>query len=191
MFFVQNNEYAICVPLAQQTAAPSLAHKGVGYGDARRARRRQRRGRGATRRVAPGGRVGARAGGGPTLVEALTYRIEAHTNADDATRYRPTDEVAGWLARDPITRLEAVPASTGALLDDAAWPPLDAEAEAAGRGPAAADERRRRSPTRRTCSAHVYAEPTPALRRQQRQLAAELAGTAEAGETCDDGARGA
>ena len=47
----------------------------------------------------------AAAGTGPALIEALTYRMEAHTNADDASRYRPPDEVEGWLARDPVTRL--------------------------------------------------------------------------------------
>src|SRR6188472_2496387 len=44
-------------------------------------------------------------GGGPSLIEADTYRIEAHTNADDATRYRTDDEVAEWVARDPLSRL--------------------------------------------------------------------------------------
>ena len=104
VFLVQNNGYAISVPLAKQTAAPSLAHQGVGYGMPVAAGRRQRRGRRATRCVAR--RVGPRPrGGGPTLIEALTYRIEAHTNADDATRYRHDAEVAAWLARDPIARL--------------------------------------------------------------------------------------
>lgn len=104
VFLVQNNQYAISVPLARQTVAPSLAHKGVGYG-------------------VPGERVDgndvaallavlgaaverARAGEGPQLVEAHTYRVQAHTNADDATRYRQDTEVETWLGRDPITRLE-------------------------------------------------------------------------------------
>ncbi|NKX50895.1 pyruvate dehydrogenase (acetyl-transferring) E1 component subunit alpha, partial [Arthrobacter deserti] len=86
VFFVQNNQYAISVPLKHQSVAPSLAHKAIGYG-------------------MPGERVDgndlaallgalgkgvdrARAGGGPVLVEALTYRVQPHTNADDATRYR-------------------------------------------------------------------------------------------------------
>ncbi|MFD5224799.1 pyruvate dehydrogenase (acetyl-transferring) E1 component subunit alpha [Microbacterium sp. NPDC058342] len=116
VFFVQNNEFAISVPLSRQTAAPSLAHKAIGYG-------------------IPGQRVDgndvaavlavlgeavdrARAGGGPTLVEAHTYRMQAHTNADDDTRYRERDEVKAWIARDPLTRIRAHLTTQG-LLDDA------------------------------------------------------------------------
>lgn len=117
VFFVQNNEFAISVPLSRQTAAPSLAHKAVGYG-------------------MPGQRVDgndvaaalavlteavdrARAGGGPSLVEAHTYRMQAHTNADDDTRYREREEVQAWLARDPLLRLRAHLTATGALDDEA------------------------------------------------------------------------
>ncbi|MFD6445605.1 thiamine pyrophosphate-dependent enzyme [Promicromonospora sp. NPDC060204] len=116
VFFVQNNQYAISVPLSRQTVAPSLAHKGVGYG-------------------VPGEQVDgndlaallsvlsaavgrARAGEGPQLVEGRTYRMQAHTNADDATRYRGDDEVAAWAAKDPLLRLDAYLRGAG-LLDDA------------------------------------------------------------------------
>ena len=84
---------------------PTLAAKGIGYGIPVAAHRRQRRRRrllGGARRIER-----AAAGRGPTLIEAITYRIEAHTNADDATRYRADAEVQAWLARDPIARLEA------------------------------------------------------------------------------------
>ncbi len=47
----------------------------------------------------------ARRGAGPTLIEAVTYRMESHTTADDATRYRPPEEVAYWQERDPIDRM--------------------------------------------------------------------------------------
>src|ERR1700744_2430724 len=89
VFLVQNNGYAISVPLAKQTAAPTLAHKGIGYGiggeliDGNDAAAVYAAVSTAIRRAA--GR------GGPTLIEAITYRIEAHTNADDATRYRNSD----------------------------------------------------------------------------------------------------
>ena len=92
VFFVQNNKYAICVPLSKQTAAPSLSYKGIGYGIAVGAGRRQRpdgRAGGADQ----GGRRTRASGNGPVLVEAHTYRMDAHTNADDATRYRDEDEV--------------------------------------------------------------------------------------------------
>ena len=72
----------------------------------------------------------ARAGGGPTLIEALTYRIEAHTNADDATRYRSDAEVADWLARDPIDRLQKYLQARGSSTR-----PAIAEIAERGRGP--------------------------------------------------------
>ena len=134
VFFVQNNGYAISVPLAKQTAAPVAGPQGHRLRHARRAGRRQRRRRGATRPCWARRCDRARDGGGPTLVEALTYRIEAHTNADDATRYRDDAEVEAWRARDPLARLRAVPARGRGLLDERAgrrgrqprprpWPP--------------------------------------------------------------------
>jgi 2-oxoisovalerate dehydrogenase E1 component alpha subunit len=174
VFFVQNNGYAISVPLAKQSAAPSLACKGIGYGvpgmlvDGNDA---------AAVYVAVQRAVAAAAGGrGPTLIEALTYRIEAHTNADDATRYRDQDEVDGWLARDPLARIRQHLLARG-LLDEPAIAALDAEAEAE-----AAALRRRMNAGRVHDPAdlfrYVYAEPTPDLRGQQRELSAELAAAA-------------
>ncbi|MFI5730022.1 thiamine pyrophosphate-dependent enzyme [Kribbella sp. NPDC051587] len=116
VFFVQNNEYAISVPLAKQTVAPSIAHKGIGYGvPGERADGNDLAGLLAVLGQAVDK---ARAGEGPQLVEAHTYRVQAHTNADDATRYRQDDEVTPWLAKDPIKRLEAYLTQAG-LLDDA------------------------------------------------------------------------
>ena len=170
VFFVQNNGYAISVPVAKQTAAPSLAHKGIGYGipgllvDGNDPAAVYA----AVRRAVESAAVG----GGPTLIEALTYRIEAHTNADDAARYRPQAEVREWLDRDPVTRIRQYLLEQG-LMDATALPTLDAEAEAQ-----AEDLRRRMNidtvPDPADLFRFVYAEPTPALRREQRQLAAEL-----------------
>jgi 2-oxoisovalerate dehydrogenase E1 component alpha subunit len=103
VFLVQNNEYAISVPLAKQTAAPSLAHKGIGYGIP--GERVDGNDAAALLAVLGDAVTRARAGGGPQLVEAHTYRVQAHTNADDASRYRDESEVTPWLARDPLTRL--------------------------------------------------------------------------------------
>jgi len=115
VFFIQNNEYAISVPLARQSVAPSLAHKGIGYGvPGERADGNDLAGLLAVLGQAVDK---ARAGEGPQLVEAHTYRVQAHTNADDATRYRNDDEVTPWLERDPIKRLEAYLTQEG-LLDD-------------------------------------------------------------------------
>lgn len=102
VFFVQNNQWAISVPVNRQQAGPSIAHRAIGYG-------------------MPGIRVDgndvlacyavmaeaadrARDGGGPTLIEAVTYRMGPHTTSDDPTRYRPADELEMWSARDPIAR---------------------------------------------------------------------------------------
>lgn len=103
VFFIQNNEYAISVPLAKQTAAPSLAHKGIGYGIP--GERVDGNDAAALLAVLGSAVRRARDGGGPQLIEANTYRVQAHTNADDATRYRDEAEVTPWLARDPLDRL--------------------------------------------------------------------------------------
>jgi pyruvate dehydrogenase E1 component alpha subunit len=181
VFLVQNNGYAISVPLSKQTAAPSLAHKGVGYGipgtlvDGNDAA--------AVYAVVRRAVMSAAAGAGPALIEALTYRVEAHTNADDATRYRSREEVDSWLARDPVARLREHLGRRG-LLDQVADAALQAEAESA-----AATLRQRMSTDISRDPAdlfrYVYAEQTPALRRQQHELATELADLEEAG-TRDD-----
>jgi pyruvate dehydrogenase E1 component alpha subunit len=103
VFVIQNNQWAISVPLHQQTATDTLAQKAHAYG-------------------IPGIQVDgndvfavwsatvdaldrARRGDGPTLIEAVTYRLGDHTTADDASRYREDEEVEKWEARDPIVRL--------------------------------------------------------------------------------------
>lgn len=170
VFFVQNNEYAISVPLARQSVAPSLAHKGIGYG-------------------VPGERVDgndvaallsvlgeavdtARAGGGPRLIEAHTYRMQAHTNADDATRYRPDDEVEAWKDRDPMLRAAAY-LKGKRLLTKARQTEIDEKAEAV-----AAQMRTglmaEVTPDPQDLFAHVYAIPTPQLLEQSAFLAEEL-----------------
>jgi pyruvate dehydrogenase E1 component alpha subunit len=178
VFLVQNNGYAISVPLAKQSAAPTLAAKGIGYGvpglliDGNDAA--------AVYAAVRAGIDRAAAGGGPTLIEAVTYRIEAHTNADDATRYRASEEVTAWLARDPITRLETYLRASG-LLDDDAAARLAAEAERL-----AEDVRQQMNAEVRVDPAelfeHVYAEPTAALEQQRAALQAELQELAEAEE---------
>ncbi|WP_311242990.1 pyruvate dehydrogenase (acetyl-transferring) E1 component subunit alpha [Microbacterium sp. WCS2018Hpa-23] len=113
VFFVQNNEFAISVPLSRQTAAPSLAHKAIGYGMP--GRRVDGNDVAAVLAVLGEAVDRARSGGGPTLVEAHTYRMQAHTNADDDTRYRERAEVQAWVARDPLARLRAHLSDIGAL----------------------------------------------------------------------------
>ena len=105
----------------------------------------------------------------------MTYRIEAHTNADDAGRYRNQDEVLQWLARDPIDRLERHLTARG-LLDAAARQHVADEAEAFA---ASLRDRMNDDPKLDAASLfeHVYATPTPALRAQAAALAEELAAT--------------
>ncbi|MGW0534576.1 pyruvate dehydrogenase (acetyl-transferring) E1 component subunit alpha [Streptomyces sp. NPDC003032] len=175
VFLVQNNGFAISVPLAKQTAAPSLAHKAVGYGMPGRlvdgndaVAMHEVLGEAVTR---------ARKGGGPTLVEAVTYRVEAHTNADDATRYRHDAEVEAWRDHDPILLLERELAERG-LLDDDTKRQASEDAEAM-----AADlrERMNQDPLLDPMDlfTHVYAEQTSQLREQAAQLRAELEAASE------------
>jgi 2-oxoisovalerate dehydrogenase E1 component alpha subunit len=170
VFLVQNNGYAISVPLAKQTAAPTLAAKGIGYGipslliDGNDAA--------AVYSAVRAGIERGSAGHGPTLIEAITYRIEAHTNADDAARYREADEVQTWLARDPIARLEAYLQAAG-LLDEDAAARIAAEAERF------ADAVRERMNVDVDIDpgemfAHVYARPTQALEHQRAALLDEM-----------------
>jgi 2-oxoisovalerate dehydrogenase E1 component alpha subunit len=103
IFFVQNNQYAISVPLSKQTAAPTLAHKAIGYGlpgfrcDGNDPL--------ATYAVTRRAVERAREGHGPALIEAVTYRMEAHTTSDDPSRYRTDEELEAAALTDPIARL--------------------------------------------------------------------------------------
>jgi pyruvate dehydrogenase E1 component alpha subunit len=103
IFFCNNNQYAISYPRSRQTKSATLAQKAVAYGmpgiqidgnDVFAAYR-------ATQEAARH----ARAGHGPVLIEAETYRLGAHTTSDDPTKYRTKDEETVWQARDPLLRL--------------------------------------------------------------------------------------
>jgi pyruvate dehydrogenase E1 component alpha subunit len=115
VFFCSNNQYAISLPVARQTAAGSIAAKAAAYGfpgvrvDGNDVLAVFRATRDALER--------ARAGEGPTLIEALTYRIGSHSTSDDASRYRTADEVEAWRGKDPIRRF-AVHLKRRGLLDE-------------------------------------------------------------------------
>ncbi|MFI7324428.1 pyruvate dehydrogenase (acetyl-transferring) E1 component subunit alpha [Streptomyces rubiginosohelvolus] len=170
VFFVQNNGFAISVPLAKQTAAPSLAHKAVGYGMP--GRLVDGNDAAAVHQVLSEAVARARRGEGPTLVEAVTYRMEAHTNADDATRYRVDSEVEAWKAHDPVRLLERELTERG-LLDDAG---IEQAKEVAERMAAALRDRMNADPELAPMDlfTHVYAEQTSQLREQAAALRAEL-----------------
>ncbi len=104
IFFCQNNGWAISVPRAHQTASETLAQKALAYGvegarvDGNDAL--------AVHQVVSEAVARARAGEGPTLVEAVTYRMGPHTTSDDPSRYRPDDEYLDWKThRDPLLKL--------------------------------------------------------------------------------------
>jgi pyruvate dehydrogenase E1 component alpha subunit len=101
----QNNHWAISVPSSRQTASPTFAIKGRAYGvpSVRVDGNDVLAVWGAVRDAAST----ARAGGGPTFIEALTYRIGAHSTSDDPTRYRSQAEVDAWIKKDPLARLRA------------------------------------------------------------------------------------
>ncbi|MFF0446176.1 pyruvate dehydrogenase (acetyl-transferring) E1 component subunit alpha [Streptomyces sp. NPDC004609] len=170
VFLVQNNGFAISVPLAKQTAAPSLAHKAVGYGmpgrlvDGNDAP--------AVHQVLSEAVARARHGGGPTLIEAVTYRMEAHTNADDATRYRGDAEVEAWRDHDPILLLERELTERGLLDDDRRASVTEAAETMAARLRERMNADAGLDPM--DLFAHVYAERTGQLREQAAQLRAEL-----------------
>lgn len=115
VFVVQNNQFAISVPTGHQLAAPSIAHKGIGYGV--KGYRVDGNDVLASFRVGADAIERARSGGGPALIEAHTYRMKPHTTADDDTRYRPPEEVAEWEAKDPIARLEQLLLDEGILFE--------------------------------------------------------------------------
>ncbi len=128
VFLCQNNGYAISMARHSQTAAETIADKALGYGmpgvlvDGNDVL--------AVRAVADTAVTQARAGEGPTLIEALTYRMGPHTTTDDPTRYRQDDEVEEWRKKDPLDRARRY------LEDNGAWTPewqADLEEEEADR----------------------------------------------------------
>ena len=103
IFFCQNNQYAISVPRRLQTASETIAQKAIAYGfDGV-----QVDGNDlfavmvATKEAADR----ARSGGGPTLIEGVTFRFGPHTTADDPTKYRKDEEIEPWKPLDPLVRL--------------------------------------------------------------------------------------
>ncbi|OLB68872.1 MAG: pyruvate dehydrogenase (acetyl-transferring) E1 component subunit alpha [Alphaproteobacteria bacterium 13_2_20CM_2_64_7] len=105
VFVVNNNQWAISVPLKLQTASETLAQKAIAAGFAGE----QVDGNDviAVRAAAEEAIANARAGGGARLIEAVTYRLSDHTTADDAARYRPPEEVQARWKEEPIARLRA------------------------------------------------------------------------------------
>jgi 2-oxoisovalerate dehydrogenase E1 component subunit alpha len=170
VFFCQNNQYAISEPLERQTRIP-LFQRAAGFGF-------------------PGVRVdgndvlavyavtraamdNARMGQGPTLVEAYTYRMGAHTTSDDPTRYRVSSEVEAWQAKDPIKRVRAL-LTREAMADEEFFAAVDEDARVE------AVRLRERvlsmpDPDGAQIFDHVYAEGSPLVDMQRKQFEAYAA----------------
>jgi len=170
VLIIQNNQFAISVPIAKQSRARMLADKAVGYGipgyhvDGNDVA--------AVYAVVSEALERARSGGGPTIIECLTYRIEPHTNSDDPSRYRDAADVEEWKTRDPIARLEFYLQSEGAL-DDELRKSIEDESE---RIAAAMRDAMNEEPVLNPMDLfeHVYNEPRAALLEQRAALSAEL-----------------
>jgi pyruvate dehydrogenase E1 component alpha subunit len=169
VFFCQNNQYAISEPLERQTRVP-LYQRSAGFGF-------------------PGIRVDgndvlacyavtrramdhARHGQGPTLIEAYTYRMGAHTTSDDPTRYRIASEVEAWQAKDPIKRLRTLLEREGSG-DDAFFGAVEDDA---AKEAVTLRERVLSMPDPRPLELfdHVYADGSPQLDEQRAQHATYL-----------------
>ena len=181
VFFCQNNQWAISVPAEVQSRIP-LFNRAKGYGF-------------------PGVRVDgndvlavyavtqwalarARAGKGPVLIEAYTYRQGAHTTADDPTKYRLSDEERMWLERDPVSRFEAYLRAEG-IADDAFFADVAAEGDALA-AKARADILSFEAPSLEDAFANVYAEPHPLVAEElawHREYEAGFADTESAVDT--------
>jgi pyruvate dehydrogenase E1 component alpha subunit len=172
VFVANNNQWAISVPLKLQTASQTLAQKAIAAGFTGE----QVDGNDviAMRAAAEEAIAQARAGGGPRFIEALTYRLSDHTTADDATRYRPSEEVQARWKEEPIGRLRAY------LVSQKAWGKAQEEELAAECQKAieAAIERYLESSPRapQTMFDHLYAE----LPRTYAGQRAELSGDGDA-----------
>jgi pyruvate dehydrogenase E1 component alpha subunit/2-oxoisovalerate dehydrogenase E1 component alpha subunit len=163
----QNNHWSISVPTARQTASRTIAVKGRAYGIP--SVRVDGNDLLAVHAVLAAATERARRGDGPTFVEALTYRIGAHSTSDDPTRYRTDDEVESCKKKAPVLRLARHLRSLGAI-DDAFEKQLEAELSAEiaevvtsveAVGP----------PSRASLFEDVYAQPTWNLREQRELLA--------------------
>jgi pyruvate dehydrogenase E1 component alpha subunit len=169
IFLLQNNRWAISTPVSKQTAAVSFAARAAGYGfpgelvDGNDFFAVYEATRAAVER--------ARAGEGPTLIEARTYRMGPHNTADDPTRYVDQDELEAYRELDPIARLRTYLADTGVLEpgDEAQMrEEIERELEEAL---AAAEAVAAARPEQ--IFEHVYADPPARVVAQRRALIAE------------------
>ncbi|NIH83603.1 thiamine pyrophosphate-dependent enzyme [Amycolatopsis granulosa] len=158
IFFCQNNGWAISVPTGRQVAGGSVAARAAGYGI--EGHRVDGNDVVAVFEATRAALDRARDGGGPTVIEAMTYRMGPHSTSDDPGRYRALADERAWAARDPLTRAAAqLPADAVAAAEEHAAAVVREVAEGLRTlGAPPADE----------LFSFVYREPTKALLEQQR-----------------------
>ena len=169
VFFCQNNQWAISEPLERQSRIPLYQRaSGFGFPGVQVDGNDVFACLAVTRRAMQA----ARDGQGPTLIEAYTYRMGAHTTTDDPTRYRLASELESWKLKDPVERVKAYLVRTGSA-DAAFFDEVEEEATQMGR-------RIRKAclempdPAPLSMFDNVYAEPTALLREEREQYAAYL-----------------
>ena len=175
VFILQNNGWAISVPTRSQTKATNLSKRAEGYGipgvrvDGNDVL--------ATYHVTREAVERARRGEGPTLIETVTYRVKPHTVADDPSRYRTDADNEGWDAKDPVLRLRTHLLNEGLMTEESEAALLK---EVANEFEAALKEADSYpDPEPAEILDHVFAEPTPQLRRQREQILNEQGSSEE------------
>ncbi|MBB6015871.1 pyruvate dehydrogenase (acetyl-transferring) E1 component subunit alpha [Deinococcus radiopugnans] len=169
VFILQNNGWAISVPTRTQTKATNLSRRAEGYGipgvrvDGNDVL--------ATYHVTREAVERARRGEGPTLIETVTYRVKPHTVADDPSRYRTDADNEGWDAKDPVLRLRTHLLSEGIMTEESEAALLKEVADEFEAALQEADAYPDPEPAE--ILDHVFAEPTPQLRRQREQILSE------------------
>ncbi len=172
VFVCQNNQWAISIPLARQTRSRTIAQKALAYGmpgiqvDGNDIL--------AVHLAAAEAVARARGGGGPTLLECVTYRIMMHTTADDPKKYRSEEDVERWKARDPLIRYRKYLVEKN-ILTTHRLSELDEEVEKEIRSAIdRAEEQMRYLGQPLDMFDHLYAELPAELRAQKEALAREL-----------------
>ena len=171
VFFCQNNQWAISEPVGLQAKRP-IADRAPGFGIP--SVRVDGNDILAVMAVTRSALARARSGGGPSFIEAVTYRMGPHTTSDDPTRYVDPLEREEWAAKDPLARVEAYLRALGVLDDDGAASIAAKADDLAARFRAGCIEASDPEPL--SVFDHAYVEPHSALSRQRSQYAAYLKG---------------
>ena len=180
IFVCQNNQWAISMPLKKQTKSKTIAQKALAYGipgiqiDGNDILAAYAAGKEALDR--------ARSGGGPTLIECVTYRLTVHTTADDPRRYRSEEEVELWKKREPIIRFKKYLFDKGILTEDKNDAIESAVLDEIQTAVDSAEAQMKDMGDPMHMFEHAYAEMPSSLRDQKEEFARELAATKEEGK---------